>query len=249
MSRAQPEQKPDDRDKIPWSRLFRDEVLSDEVATLVTVFAAAVNGAAMGDRALAAAADSESADGEALLEALLQLPLFAGFPRGINALASFRKYFGDEIGPNAKTKAASKPATELDRDPKALRKRGEALFRRVYADHAERVLADLDRFHPDLGPWILTSAYGGILSRPQLDPATRELCAVAALIVSGDVRQLSSHLRGALHCGASPAKTRAAAERARPFVSPGAWQKAQVIITRTLNATPGSTPDGRPHAL
>ena len=227
-------------EQVDWATLFKADALSERNAALVTVFAATVHSPHMSSAALkAAAARPES--GEAILEALFQVPLFAGFPRGINALASFRKEFGDEVG--GETKSAGD-----DLDQHALRERGEKLFRQIYAGNTERVLSDLDRFHPDLAPWILTSAYGGVLTRPELDAAARELCAIAALIVSGDTRQLSSHLRGALNCGASKTESQAAAERARPFVNNEAWLKAQAIVERTLSEYPGSIPDGRPNA-
>ena len=48
------------------------------------------------------------------------------------------------------------------------------------------------------------------LGRPQLDLARRELCVVAACAIARQVRQLHSHLHGALHAGASPAQVDAA---------------------------------------
>ena len=52
--------------------------------------------------------------------------------------------------------------------------------------------------------WIAEHAYGRVLSRPGLDGASRELVAVAALAALGHDRQLASHARGAVRCGARP---------------------------------------------
>ncbi|MCC6405679.1 MAG: carboxymuconolactone decarboxylase family protein [Planctomycetes bacterium] len=59
--------------------------------------------------------------------------------------------------------------------------------------------------HPDFAAFIEGHAYGRILARPGLEPSVRELLACAALAVLGQERQLASHVRGALRCGASSA--------------------------------------------
>jgi 4-carboxymuconolactone decarboxylase len=163
-------------------------------------------------------------------EIALQAALFAGFPRAITALASLRRRLGAEpAAPRALTAAA-----DLD----SWRARGAALFRTIYAGNAERVLADLDRFHPELADWVLVDAYGRILARSAIEPRVRELAAVAALIVSGDLRQLSSHARGALHCGATIAAVHAACELAAALIDAPAAERARQIIVKT--AGPGS---------
>ena len=52
---------------------------------------------------------------------------------------------------------------------------------------------------------MVSDGYGKVLSRPGLDLARRELCVVAQTAVLSAERQLHSHLRGALHAGATPA--------------------------------------------
>ncbi|MCA8978894.1 MAG: carboxymuconolactone decarboxylase family protein [Planctomycetes bacterium] len=54
----------------------------------------------------------------------------------------------------------------------------------------------------DYAAMIAEHAYGRVLSRPGLDAATRELLASCALAALGQERQLASHARGALRCGA-----------------------------------------------
>jgi alkylhydroperoxidase/carboxymuconolactone decarboxylase family protein YurZ len=56
--------------------------------------------------------------------------------------------------------------------------------------------------HPHYDRWVLEDAYGRVLSRPFLPLKVRELCAVAALTVSGVPMQLRSHIMGAFHQGA-----------------------------------------------
>lgn len=126
-------------------------------------------------------------------EALLQAHVFAGFPRVVEALDVLEDVGG--LG-------ALEPGEALAEDEQPAR--GRELFERIYAEHAPRVRAFLERGHPDFARWIEGHAYGRILSRPGLSAAERELLAVCALAALGQERQLVSHVRGALRCGAEP---------------------------------------------
>jgi alkylhydroperoxidase/carboxymuconolactone decarboxylase family protein YurZ len=203
-------------------RLLAQSPLSESDAALVLLFAAAVDAPESANvvlERLAARPHPATAD---LLEMIFQLPLFAGFPRTINTLASFRRHFGFE--------AESAPSRRREEDLSTLRERGHALFAKIYAGNTERVLADLDHLHSELKDWILTDAYGLILSREALNPRLRELAACAALVVSGDLRQLSSHARGALHCGGSREEIEAALALCAPLVRPAVLEEAERLL-------------------
>lgn len=203
-------------------RLLAHSSLDDSEAALVLLFAAAVASPRAADAVLERLAARPSPATADLLEMLFQLPLFAGFPRTINALTSFRRHFGFE--------SEAAPGRERTEDLAALRERGAALFARIYAENRERVLADLDRLHPELKDWILTDAYGLVLSRSALSPRLRELGACAALIVSGDLRQLSSHARGVLHCGGRADELEAVLDLVAPLVAPGPLDEARALL-------------------
>ena len=143
------------------------------------------------------------ADPVMVSEILLQSTLFAGFPRALNALHSQREVFGA---------TDSQPTALEPVDLRHFRERGEALFRDIYRDHSDRVLDLLDSYHSELRDWILVSAYGRVLARDGVAASTRELAACAALTVSGDLRQLTSHARGARNVGASDADIVATAQ-------------------------------------
>ncbi|WP_419185968.1 carboxymuconolactone decarboxylase family protein [Rohdeia mirabilis] len=127
-------------------------------------------------------------------EALLQLHLFVGFPQVVEAFGRLERAGG--VG------APSPEESELEPD---LPDRGRELFRRIYGDHAARVEQALGS-HPQLHGWVLGHAYGRVLTRGGLATFERELLAVTALCLRGPARQLASHLRGALACGATRAE-------------------------------------------
>jgi 4-carboxymuconolactone decarboxylase len=73
----------------------------------------------------------------------------------------------------------------------------------VYGRAYHKLLVNLRALHPALEDLVLVDAYGKVIGRPGLDLRRRELTTVAALAVLGTAQQLHSHLRGALHAGAT----------------------------------------------
>lgn len=128
---------------------------------------------------------------QALVEGALSAHLFAGFPRAIEAFETLTRA-GVELAATPEIRSAA----HLHAD-------GLALFRGIYGINADAVLAQLGRYGRDFHNAVLEDAYGRILSRPQLDARTRETMAVCALAALGMSRQLFSHLRGAVACGAT----------------------------------------------
>ncbi len=128
-------------------------------------------------------------------ETVLQVHVFAGFPRAVETYAVLASEGGlGELEPG-----------ECDESGDSARasSRGRELFERIYRADASKVRETLNVAHPDFAAWIEEHAYGRVLSRPGLTAAQRELIAVSALTVLGQDRQLASHVRGALRCGAS----------------------------------------------
>jgi 4-carboxymuconolactone decarboxylase len=83
------------------------------------------------------------------------------------------------------------------------RKRGEDLCKMIYGDHYSKLMENMRELHPDLAEWILVEGYGKVLARPFLKPRTRELLIVALTAALGVPRQFESHVRGAIHAGAT----------------------------------------------
>ena len=90
-----------------------------------------------------------------------------------------------------------------------LRKRGEALCRRIYGGVYGKMIARMQGFHPDLARWILEDGYGKVLSRPLLSVCERELLVVAVLGMLDVPAQLKSHCLGAVRVGADEAQVQA----------------------------------------
>jgi 4-carboxymuconolactone decarboxylase len=128
---------------------------------------------------------------------ILQSYLFAGFPRTLNAMRDWRR---------ASQRTAAIDSTESYDAVAAWARRGETTCRAVYGSHYEQLRQNIRTLHPALDAWMITEGYGKVLSRGALDLLLRELCIVAACAVTGQERQLRSHLLGARNVGASAAQ-------------------------------------------
>ena len=150
-------------------------------------------------------------DPDAVDEIILQSYLFAGFPRALNAARAWRAVSG-RPAPDKDEEATAK-------DLAAWRKRGEKTCAVIYGDHYEKLRENIRALHPALDEWMIVDGYGKVLSRPGVDLRTRELCVVAACAVSGQQRQLHSHLHGALNAGSSAAEVAAVLDALTDLIS------------------------------
>jgi 4-carboxymuconolactone decarboxylase len=157
------------------------------------------------------------ADPVGVEEVLVQSYLFLGFPAALNALALWRELSGRPA-----------PASSSS-DWEGWRARGEEVCARVYGGQYSRLRENVARLHPDLEAWMLTEGYGKVLGRPGLELRVRELC-VAALLAGLDAApQLRSHLRGALHVGATVAEVEEALVLAGGVLPPDRLAVARVV--------------------
>jgi 4-carboxymuconolactone decarboxylase len=187
---------------------------------LARLFAAAVLGRFDEVRALRLAAPEGEPD-RAWREVVLQVHVFAGFPRGVETYGALAEVGG--LGTPAPDECLAEPEDFA---------RAESLFERIYAEQTPRVRALLADAHPDFSRWILGHAYGRVLTRPGLSAAQRELLAVVALAALGQERQLASHLRGAVRCGATPTHVRTLLEGVRDLVGSERCDAALTLAAR-----------------
>lgn len=122
-------------------------------------------------------------------EAVLQCHLFCGFPRTLAALDVLR-----DAGMRLRDPEFDEPPADA----------GAGLFDRIYGEGSGRVREHLKGLSPTFADWIAEHAYARVLARPGLGAVERECLAVVALAATGHDRQLASHVRGAVRCGARP---------------------------------------------
>lgn len=213
----------------PWAG--RDHEILDHATRSLVGFAAATG---LGDEAKLADRARLCLEGEVppvwLDELLLQSVLMVGYPRALVAAGVWRRVSG------LRAPASDASFGESAREWAA---RGEATCALVYGANYERLRENVRALHPALDAWMITEGYGRVLSRPRLDLLRRELCTVAQIAVLHSPHQLHSHLRGALHAGATAGMVKAALAVADQDLS----DAARATVMETLSRVVG---DGRP---
>lgn len=134
---------------------------------------------------------------EAIMECIIQISLYAGFPASLNAIQAAKEVFQEGKGTPFQPKMSkSDQATRY--------KRGAVLIGEVYGTPkaAENLEKGLEDIAPDMARFIIEFPYGDIYSRPGLDMKSRELATVAALTAMGTATpQLKTHIRASLNVG------------------------------------------------
>jgi 4-carboxymuconolactone decarboxylase len=166
------------------------------------------------------------ADPSAVDEVILQSYLFAGFPRTLNAARIWRGVSG-QAAPESDASADFESGGDWV-------ERGEKTCATVYGESYELLRENIRALHPALDSWMITDGYGKVLSRPQLDLRTRELCIVAACAASGQQRQLHSHLHGALNAGASVKEVESALDSLAELVLQEDLTRYHSLLSRVL---------------
>jgi 4-carboxymuconolactone decarboxylase len=201
----------------------------------------------------------DETDHVAIEEVILQSYLFAGFPRTLNAMRMWRAVSERTAPvPNA-AGAGDAGASAIAESDEALddaadgfagdldtwRRRGEVTCAIVYGDSYEKLRKNIRDLHPALDDWMIVDGYGKVLSRPGLDLKTRELCVVAACAVSGQQRQLHSHLHGALNAGATAGEVGAVLDALGDLLSRDDLLRYRQLLQKVAASTDSPTDDGR----
>ncbi|KAK8185154.1 hypothetical protein IWZ00DRAFT_548240 [Phyllosticta capitalensis] len=137
-------------------------------------------------------------------EALLKASPLVGFPRGINGLAILR---------SAIHSTCPRVATEVERDQEAREqvpvakrlKRGKEFFRRLYAQHTERVLRNLNTSSGGvLGDVAVSCVYGDLMADERiLDAKESALLEFVCCYAVSAALQAKGHMYGARNMGNS----------------------------------------------
>jgi 4-carboxymuconolactone decarboxylase len=133
---------------------------------------------------------------EEIVETIMQMALYSGFPSSLNALQTAKEIFAEK-------KVTFTP--KLTQGDQATRyKRGSVLIGEVYGNPkaAENLIKGMEDISPDMARFIIEFPYGDVYSRPGLDMKSREIATVAALTAMGDAApQLKTHIRASLQVG------------------------------------------------
>lgn len=142
------------------------------------------------DRLMVTAEGLRQEAGDRYLRDVLHLAhLFVGFPRVLQALNHF---------PPAQPLA--NPPVRRNGTPQEL---GQQIFREIYGEDAEPVLAHLRKLDSRFADLVLRHAYGEMFAQSQLDLMTRERLSVLALLATNCELQARSHIRACLRHGAT----------------------------------------------
>src|SRR5690606_25453246 len=118
---------------------------------------------------------------EEIIELLIQLSVYRGFPSALNAFSVARSVFALGV----QTLQVDIP-TPVDMESRSDRlERGNALLAKSSAASGDAVVRSFDDIAPDLGRMIVEHSYGEVFSRSGIDLKTRELSACAALAAIG----------------------------------------------------------------
>lgn len=141
---------------------------------------------------------------EEVIETLIQLSVYAGFPTALNAFAAAKQVFDEPCGaPTAVSQNSD--ITSYESHAKR-RKRGLATLKATSGGTGDAVVHSFDDIAPEIGALIVDHSYGEIFCRPGLDPKIRELTACAVLagsLTAASEIPLRVHVVAALNVGAT----------------------------------------------
>ncbi|WP_446903214.1 carboxymuconolactone decarboxylase family protein [Burkholderia sp. YIM B11467] len=128
-----------------------------------------------------------------IVELMIHLVVYAGFPAAVNGVSAARDVFREK-GVDAAPVSVSPSTTRYDD--------GVAGLRAVDGAVGERVVESLNEIAPDLGRFVIEFVFGEVYSRTGIDLVLRELITVAALSAMGSATpQLKVHMHGFLNVG------------------------------------------------
>lgn len=130
----------------------------------------------------------------AIIETIIHISIYAGFPATLNGIGAARDVFEsrqDEHTP------------DLHSTPSSARyETGERLLSEIDGDAGRNVISSLNDIAPDLARYLVEFSFGDIYSRPGLTLKSREIVTVAACTALGTAMpQLKVHAHGLLNCG------------------------------------------------
>ncbi|MFV0457601.1 MAG: carboxymuconolactone decarboxylase family protein [Actinomycetales bacterium] len=128
-----------------------------------------------------------------IVEALIHLCLYAGFPATLNGLTQAKGVFAE--------RGVSLQSSQNDPAPDRYQ-HGWDVLSEVDGHAGHAVINSLADIAPDLARYLIEFAFGDVYPRPGLDLRRREIVTVAACSALGTVTpQLKVHIHGLLNVG------------------------------------------------
>lgn len=131
-----------------------------------------------------------------IVEAIMHLASYTGFPAVLNAITAAKEVFAarEDDEPGFAEAAPEPEGSRYERGWKALSE--------IDGHAGEAVIENLKSIAPDLGRYIIEFAFGDLYSRGGLDLRSREIVSVAACTALGSaLPQLKVHVHGLLNVG------------------------------------------------
>jgi 4-carboxymuconolactone decarboxylase len=130
-----------------------------------------------------------------IVETLIHVCVYAGFPATLNALAAARDALSEREP--ATSAPGEHPLPARDRY-----QRGLAALAEIDGEAGEQVIASLREIAPDLARYIIEFCFGDIYCREGLDLKMREIVTIATCTALGTaLPQLKVHVHGLLNVG------------------------------------------------
>lgn len=159
----------------------------------------------MRDHALSAL--RSGADRDDLIESMIQLSVYAGFPAALVGLSTLVEVFEDLDADRVALVPSEQPVAVTPSETASARfERGSQTLSATSSDAGQQVVARFEGIAPEIGRMIVEHAYGDIFSRPGLGKRERALTAVASMVSAGSLPSetpVRVHVTAALNAGAS----------------------------------------------
>jgi 4-carboxymuconolactone decarboxylase len=134
-----------------------------------------------------------------IVEVLILVTVYAGFPAALNGISAAREVFEQRGDMPSGSEAPLGSGTAYDRY-----EQGVQTLQRVSSGSGADVVESLKDIAPDLGRFIIEFSYGDVISRSGLDDQTKELATIAMCTALGTAQpQLAVHINAALNVGAT----------------------------------------------
>ena len=169
-----------------------------------------------------------------IVESMIQLTVYAGFPAALVSFFTIAELFRDI---DAKAVLLSESTEPLDSRPSeghaARFARGAETLSAISGGTGEAIIASFETVAPEIGQMIVTHSYGDIFSRPGLDKKVRELTAIAGMASVGAMTSetpVRVHVEAALNVGATSAEVIETLLNLIPYVG---YPKVERALTLT----------------